>query len=120
MRSASLRGRFARPLLTVVLVVIGVVAAKWLWVYYQIDPWTRDARVRVDVADVAPDVSGLVFEVDVVDNMPVHKGQRLFVIDRPRFELALQQTLAALQQATAGLSRSRGPGPNDPAGASPP
>jgi len=105
----------------VVLVVIGVVAAKWLWVYYQIDPWTRDARVRADVADVAPDVSGLVFEVDVVDNMPVHKGQRLFVIDRPRFELAL----ADLGSPPAGdgrapASRSRGPGPNDPAGASPP
>ena len=59
-----------------------------------------------DVATIAPDVSGLVTEVDVVDNMPVHKGQPLFVIDRPRYEFALQQAEAALQQATAGLQQA--------------
>ena len=106
MRSFALLERFGRPLLTFVLVAMAVGAGKWLWVHYQLEPWTRDGRVRVDVAAVAPDVSGLVFEVDVVDNMPVHKGQRLFVIDRPRYELALQQAVAALQQAMAGLQQA--------------
>jgi multidrug resistance efflux pump len=92
---------FGRPLLTLVLVVAGLVAADWLWVHYQIEPWTRDGRIRVDVAQVAPDVSGLVTEVNVVDNMAVHKGQPLFVIDRPRYQLALDQAEAALQQTDA-------------------
>ncbi len=106
MRSASLLAWVGRLLLTLVLVAVAAVAGRWLWVYYQIDPWTRDGRVRVDVAYIAPDVSGLVTEVDVADNMPVHKGQPLFVIDRPRYEFALRQAEATLQQATAGLQQA--------------
>jgi multidrug resistance efflux pump len=96
-------GRLA---LTLAIVAAAVVGGKWLWVYYQVDPWTRDGRVRVDVVDVAPDVSGLVTEVDVVDNMPVHRGQLLFVIDRSRYRLALEQVEASLQQSEAGLQQA--------------
>ena len=106
MRSAALLAWVGRLTITLVLVAIAAVAGEWLWVYYQVDPWTRDGRIRVDVADIAPDVSGLVTEVDVVDNMPIHKGQQLFVIDRPRYEFALRQAEAALQQATAGLQQA--------------
>src|ERR1700755_45842 len=105
MRSAALLA-WGRPILTLVLVAIAAIASKWLWIYYEVDPWTRDGRVRVDVANVAPDVSGLVTEVDVVDNMPVHKGQPLFIIDRPRYAFALRQVEGALQQATAGLQQA--------------
>jgi multidrug resistance efflux pump len=107
MRSAALLAWVGRLLLTLVLVAFAAVAGKWLWVYYQVEPRTRDGRVRVDVAYIAPDVSGLVTEVDVVDNMPVHKGQPLFVIDRPRYEFALRQAEATLQQATAGLQQAQ-------------
>ena len=106
MRSAALLAWVGRLTITLVLVAIAAVAGEWLWVYYQVEPWTRDGRIRVDVADIAPDVSGLVTEVDVVDNMPIHKGQQLFVIDRPRYEFALRQAEAALQQATAGLQQA--------------
>jgi multidrug resistance efflux pump len=58
------------------------------------------------VAQVAPDVSGLVTEVHVFDNMRVHKGQPLFVIDRPRYELALEQAQATLQQAQAASQQA--------------
>jgi multidrug resistance efflux pump len=92
-----------RVLLTVVLVVIALEAGRWLWIHYQVEPWTRDGRVRVDVAQVAPDVPGLVTEVAVYDNEWVHKGQPLFIIDRPRYELALQQADANLAQADANL-----------------
>jgi len=95
-----------RVLLTLAFVAGSVAAGRWLWIYYQVDPWTRDGRIRVDVASVAPDVSGLVTEVDVVDNMPVHAGQPLFVIDRRRFDLALQQAKASLQAAEAGLQQA--------------
>ena len=47
--------RFASssPLL---VVAAAVLAGIWLWRYYMLSPWTRDARVRADVV-VAPDVS---------------------------------------------------------------
>jgi multidrug resistance efflux pump len=106
MRSAALLAWVGRLTITLVLVALAAVAGEWLWLYYQVDPWTRDGRIRVDVADIAPDVSGLVTEVDVVDNMPIHKGQLLFVIDRPRYEFALRQAEAAFQQATAGLQQA--------------
>jgi multidrug resistance efflux pump len=95
-----------RPLLTLALVAAGLVAGDWLWIHYQIEPWTRDGRIRVDVAQVAPDVSGLVTEVNVFDNMAVHKGQPLFVIDRPRYQLALDQAEAALQQTEAASQQA--------------
>ena len=93
-------------LLTLVLVAAALVAAAWLWNHYEIEPWTRDGRIRVDVAQVAPDVSGLVTEVRVYDNMPVHRGQALFVIDQPRYALALQQSDAALLQSEANLQQA--------------
>ncbi len=95
-----------RVMITLVLVAFAAIAGKWLWVYYQVEPWTRDGRIRYDVATIAPDVSGLVTEVDVGDNMPVHKGQPLFVIDRPRFEFALRQSEASLQLGAAGLQQA--------------
>ena len=42
-----------------------------LWVHYEMEPWTRDARVRADIVAVAPDVSGLVSEVLAHDNQIV-------------------------------------------------
>jgi len=95
-----------RILATVALVLLAALATWYLWVRYEEDPWTRDGRVRIDVADVAPDVSGLVTRVDVVDNMPVHRGQRLFVIDQARYALAVKQAEANLQQDRAALERA--------------
>ena len=83
-----------------------------LWVYYMEQPWTRDGRVRADVVQVAPDVSGFVTEVLVKDNQKVHRGDVLFRIDRERFALALRQAdasvaghQATLDQANADLKR---------------
>ena len=44
--------------------------------------------MRADVVQVAPDVGGLIVNVNVVDNQPVNAGQVLFVIDQARYELA--------------------------------
>ena len=40
-----------------------------------------DGNVRVQVADVAPQVSGQITEIRVVDNQYVHQGDVLYVID---------------------------------------
>ena len=77
-------------------------------------PWTRDGTVRADVVKVAPDVSGLVSEVLVLDNQDVRKGQVLFRIDPVRFQYALQEATAkvtakesAAQEAAREMNRFR-------------
>jgi multidrug resistance efflux pump len=96
-----------RLLFTLVLVAAALIAARWMWVHYQVEPWTRDGRVRADVVQVAPDVSGLVTQADIEDNAVVRKGQPLFTLDRPRFQVALAQASAALQVQTAALAQAR-------------
>lgn len=98
--------------LTAISVAAAVAVATHLWAYYIDAPWTRDGRVRADVVQVAPDVSGLVTDVLVHDNQRVHRGDVIFRIDRARFALALQQAdatvagrRASLDQANADLKR---------------
>jgi RND family efflux transporter MFP subunit len=59
------------------------------------DPWTRDGRIKANVIQVAPDVSGQVTKVLVHDNQQVSIGDVLFDVDTARFELALRQAEAA-------------------------
>jgi multidrug resistance efflux pump len=89
-----------RLIATLGLLVIAVLLARALWRDYMESPWTRDGRVRADVINVAPDVSGLVTEVKVADNQRVQKGDVLFVIDPVRFH-------DALAQADADVARMR-------------
>jgi len=99
MRSFALS--IVRFAVTGVVVVIAAVLVWQFWVYYMVEPWTRDGRVRADVVGVAPDVSGLVVEVLVRDNQQVRKGDVLFRIDRPRFALALRQAEAVVANRRA-------------------
>jgi RND family efflux transporter MFP subunit len=91
----------ARLSVTLVAAAAALLGARWMWIHYQVEPWTRDGRVRADVVEVSPDVSALVTQVDVSDNQAVRKGQRLFTLDQPRFQVALEQAEAALAQAQA-------------------
>ena len=53
-----------RVILTLFVAVSAVILG-WSTVnYYFFSPWTRDARVTVDVVTIAPDVSGYVAEVN--------------------------------------------------------
>lgn len=88
-----------RVAVTTTLVAIAAVLAWTAWRYYMVSPWTRDGRVRVEVVSVAPEVSGTVQDVTVVDNQFVHKGDILFVIDSQRFSLALEHAKASVEVA---------------------
>jgi multidrug resistance efflux pump len=90
-----------RFLVTAVVVVLAVLLGHALWKHYLYSPWTRDGRVRAEVVRVAPDVSGLVTKVAVVDNQLVHKGDVLFVLDKARFDNAVDQAEANLNAAMA-------------------
>ncbi|PZO90836.1 MAG: efflux transporter periplasmic adaptor subunit [Sphingomonas sanxanigenens] len=96
-----------RSAATIVIVTLAIVVAVWMWKHYERSPWTRDGRVRADVVRVTPDIGGLVTTVAVQDNQPVKAGQLLFVIDRPRYELALAQAEAQVASARATLGQAR-------------
>ena len=90
--------RFA---ITAVVVIVALLLGHALWRHYMYSPWTRDGRVRAEVVRVAPDVSGLVTKLAVIDNQEVKKGDVLFEIDPLRFRIALQQAEANLDAAKA-------------------
>jgi multidrug resistance efflux pump len=96
----------ARIAATLAVVACAVFAARWLWSRYQVAPWTRDGRVRADVVQAAPDVTGLVTEVRVRDNQAARRGQVLFVLDRPRYQLALAQAEATIASQEAQLAEA--------------
>jgi multidrug resistance efflux pump len=102
---ASRTARFLlRKVATATLAVAAVLVALVTWDHYNAGPWTRDGRVRVHVASVAPQISGQIRELRVVDNQFVHKGDILYVVDPFDFEVALGVNKATLQQRMADLN----------------
>ena len=99
----SLLRTLIRIVLTLSVVSLAIVLGVTLWNVYMIAPWTRDGRVRVYVVDVAPEVSGTVVQIPVVDNQYVHKGDPLFVLDPVRFRLAIREAQARLDSALEDL-----------------
>jgi RND family efflux transporter MFP subunit len=97
-----------RILLTLVIVAIAVAAGAWLWRYYLYTPWTRDARVHAEVVTIAPDVSGWVRTLEVVDTDQVAQGDTLFEIDNTRYQAAVDSAQATVdhRQATLELNRA--------------
>jgi RND family efflux transporter MFP subunit len=97
--------RFARKTLktaaTLLILVLAGAAALVIWDTYVTAPWTRDGSVRVQVARIAPQVSGQITEVRVVDNQYVHQGDVLYVIDPFDFQVALDTGKAQLRQKAA-------------------
>ena len=113
----TLTRNILRTAITVILVILAFVAIFRAWVYYTASPWTRDARFSADIVAIAPDVSGLISQVNVKDNQLVKKDQVLFVIDQPRYQKALAQaeadvayyqTLAQEKRVEAGRPTSSG------------
>jgi RND family efflux transporter MFP subunit len=95
-----------RVTVTLVVVALAIVGGKWLWVHYNVEPWTRDGRIRADVVLVSPDVNGLVTEVRVQNDQSVEAGEILLILDRPRYELALRQANAAVISAQVELAQA--------------
>ncbi|MBR1234228.1 HlyD family secretion protein [Bradyrhizobium sp. AUGA SZCCT0182] len=95
--------KLLRYLATGVLVVAALVAARYGWLVYVTSPWTRDGMVRVQVANVAPQISGQIVEVRTYDNQHVHKGDILYVIEKVDFEVALDNAKATILSRQADL-----------------
>ena len=63
----------------------------------------RDGMVRVQVANVAPQISGQIVEVRTYDNQHVRKGDILYVIEKFDFEVALDNAKATILSRQADL-----------------
>lgn len=100
------RHNLLRSIATLLVLLIILAAIYALWIRYQVEPVTRDGKVRADMVPVAADVSGLVTEVRVADNGEVKRGDVLFVIDRPRYRIALEQAQAVLASQQAALAQA--------------
>jgi membrane fusion protein (multidrug efflux system) len=85
--------------LFLLLPIVLIAAALWYVSGGQITS-VDDAYVEADKVGVSTDVSGIVREVDVVDNQPVAAGQVLYRLDDLPFRLALQRA-----EAMAGTVR---------------
>ena len=93
-------GRF---LITLTTVVIAGLLGWAMWRAYMGAPWTRDATVRAYVVMMAPEVSGRIVELHVVDNKYVRKGDLLMVVDPTNYMIAVSQAEASVQQAQASV-----------------
>ncbi|TGD99050.1 efflux RND transporter periplasmic adaptor subunit [Methylobacterium nonmethylotrophicum] len=99
--------RLLRILATLVVLVLAGAASLIVWEYYVTAPWTRDGRVRVQVASIAPQISGQITELRVVDNQYVRKGDVLYVIDPFDFKVALDSARADVENRAADLQVKR-------------
>lgn len=93
--------------LTLAMFAVALVIGRVLWVHYMDEPWTRDGRVRADVVNVAPDVSGAVVRLPVRDNQFVRKGDLLMEIDPSHYRIAVEQAQANVAARAAELRMRR-------------
>ncbi|WP_133648081.1 HlyD family secretion protein [Paraburkholderia flava] len=92
---------------TAVIFIVAILIGRALWIHYMDEPWTRDGRVRAEVVNIAPDVSGAVVELPVHDNQLVKKGDLLMQIDPSHYQIAVEQAQAAVAASKATLQMRR-------------
>lgn len=85
-------GRLLSAFAIVAALVLGLV----VWRTYYAHPSTDDAYVRADSVGIAPQVTGTLTELPIVDNQRVHQGDLLFVVDPRPYESALHEAAAKL------------------------
>ena len=95
--------RNIRFLMTGLVLLAAVVAVVGLWQHYMVAPWTRDGQIRVQVANIAPQVGGAIVELHAQDDQLVHKGDLLYVIDKADYQVKLDTAEAALASKKADM-----------------
>ncbi len=96
-----------RFILPMVLIVTAAFMGNEVWSLYMNDPWTRDARVRAEISQIAPKVSGEIVAIHVMDNDYVSKGSPLFDIEETDYVNHLNEIEAELAQAKATLKQAK-------------
>lgn len=102
-RPPSRRRRLVRYVLMGGAALALVVGGGWYWLTGGRYLSTTDAYVQANVLDLATDVSGIVAAIPVRDGAHVKTGEVLFRLDPLKFQLAVDQAAAAVEQARLDL-----------------
>src|SRR6266581_1595788 len=84
-----------------------VVAGLYAYRLSFVKPRTDDAAVRANVVGIAPQVSGPIVDLRVVDNQHVNAGDLLFAVDCRPYEARLARTRADLALALKEVDAQR-------------
>ena len=86
--------------LTTVIGTILVLFIAWEVLTYYV-AYTDDAYVRSDLIGVAPEVTGPIIGLYVVDNQQIKKGDKIYKIDPTPFQLEVNTRQAQIEEQTA-------------------
>ncbi|ABD89133.1 secretion protein HlyD [Rhodopseudomonas palustris BisB18] len=90
-----------------ILLLLGGTGYGWYWwttgSYFQS---TNDAYLKADQVSIAPNVSGYLVGVPVVQNQTIAAGDQLAKIDDRSYRVRVEQAKAQLDQARAGKARA--------------
>lgn len=92
--------------MTLVLFGAIVICLVYIWDSYMYSPWTRDGRVRADVVNIAPDVSGWIDDLHAENSREVKTGDVLFTVDHARYQVAVDLAQAQSDSAKVGWDRA--------------
>ncbi|ACB95039.1 biotin/lipoyl-binding protein [Beijerinckia indica] len=95
---------FVRIGITFLLLAAACAGLYGLFIHYMYAPWTRDGRVRVQVVNSAPEVSGTIVGIHVTDNQSVKIGDLLYEIDPAEYEIAVAGAQAELASRQADMA----------------
>ena len=97
--SASRVASRVRRLVAVVGTILVLFVAWEVGTYYI--AYTDDAYVRSDLIGVAPEVTGPIIALYVVDNQQIRKGEKIYKIDPTPFQLEVNTRQAQIEEQTA-------------------
>lgn len=101
-RDTVRRSRFKfRRVYLIPLVLLVILGAVLLWLYFASYESTDDGQVDVHLYPVSPRISGYVIKVNVDDNQYVQQGTVLVEIDPKDYEVAVAKARADLANAEA-------------------
>jgi membrane fusion protein, multidrug efflux system len=80
-----------------------LIGGLWYWLSGGRYVTTTDAYIQADVLNVSTDVSGVVQDIAIHDGEQVRAGQVLFRLDPLKFQLAVDQARAGLEQTRLDL-----------------
>ncbi len=84
---------------TVIVLAVCVIFFAWHLLSDKYTPYTSNGRIEAFVVPIAPEVSGTLSQVSVINNQVVLNDQDLAVIDPAKYELAVRKARADLQKA---------------------
>ena len=92
---------------TLIFFAAALLAGWWLWNYYMQSPWTRDGKVRAELVNITPQVSGRIEQLPIKDNQYVTKGSKLMTLDDEPFRIAVLNAESGLAKAQSDLMKAQ-------------